>query len=207
MVEQNNVLEQLLASGITLEQLIVAGKAASDLHKAEVVKAVEGEKAKRQTVSDDITEMVAEIEMAKVWPEIEFTFVAKRTDTGLDEGTLVAKLPNSLMDEIFEAVRVAGAPELKSLKRLEVTFKAGSKGTVALQTSGVAKTAGTGGGQAGKGWLKEGGSVEKLDDIFEANASEDDKDAYKEAVAAKDGNDAYGIKTKVAKAAGYKRAK
>lgn len=202
MMEQNSVLEQLKATGLTLEQIIAAGKAASDLHKAEVAKAVEGEKAQRQTVQDDIEDMVKD--MALDWEALEYTFTAKRTETGLDDGSLVAKCPDSLMNDIWEVIRVAGASDLKSLKRLEVTFKAGQKGTAVLHTSGSPRVAGTGTGTPGKGWIKDGGSIEKLDDVFAQFATSTEKIAYEEAVKAKDGNKAYGVKIKVAKAAGYK---
>lgn len=207
MAEQVNILEQLKASGLTLEQIVAAGKAASDLHKAEVQKAVEGEKAQRQTVSNDVAEMVGEIELAAAWDKMEFTFVAKRSDTGLDDGSLVVKCPDSVMDSIWEVLDTAGARELKSLKRLEVTFKAGQKGTVTLQTSGVAKAAGGTGTAGVRGWTREGGSPEKLDDIFQENATDAQKDEYKAKVQAKDGNKAYIIKIKVAVDAGYSKVK
>ena len=203
---QQNIVEQLLAQGITLEQIAAAGKAATSLHKEEVQKAVEGEKVQRQTVSDDVAEMVSEVEMSKVWEAIDFTFTAKRTDTGLDDGKLVAKMPDSLMEALWEVLDTAGAKDLKSLKAISVTFKAGQKGEVTLSTSGVARVKGESVATGTRGWSQEGGQVEKLDDIFQENATDEQKESYKAAVEAKKGNEAYGVKIKVAKAAGYKKA-
>ena len=204
MVAQLNISEILASTGLTLEQLIAQGKAAEVQKKAEDTAAIEGEKSKREVVTSGIAEDVASVEFADIVASLSVTFLAKRSDTGLDDGIITIAAPDALYDRLWEVLSLNGADELKSIKSLSVVFKPGTKGVVEVATAKTAKTPGTstGTGAARNDWNLNGGEKMSLKGAFAAAATPAELAEYATKVG---GSNQWQYKNAIVTKAGYKK--
>lgn len=118
----------------------------------------------------------------------------KSEDGTLDDLTI--SITNEKLPDGFYAA-LGDFKDIPSTVRA-VQFEIGAgKATVTL---GAPRRSSSGGGTSGKGWVKDG-ATHKLDDVFQANATAEDKAEL--ATAQGDGNKQYAIKTRVAKRSGH----
>ena len=159
------------------------------------------QKAARDAAQTQGATALKPFDMRKLMPGIIIRGVYRKGDKDVlddltigietDDVVLRATFHELFPDDTFNA--------LSSVKGIKFTI---SREGAEVEYTGRAPSSGGGGngGGGGKGWSK-GGVQYKLNDIFEANATAEDRKALADANG--DGNKVYGVKVKVAKRSEY----
>jgi len=155
------------------------------------------EKASRDALLPRIAEAMSRFEMPA---NLQLSGTAKRAEDGkFTDLTILLDTTDrtTLYDAFVKVFPAKDVEDLGSIKGIKFVI-AGGEAEVEYTGTRAAGTSSGGGG--GKGWQKDG-TVLKMAEVFEQNASDEEKSDY-EALRG-EGSKQYQLKVKVAKAAGY----
>ena len=154
------------------------------------------EKSARDAACIDAAKALTAFKMGDVAKGIVLTGTFRKTDTGWDDLKIGVTVPDTATDQFHALFPLDAFEKLNTVKG--VSFSIGPDGATVEPTGRKPGTGGGGGG--GKGYRpKDGGPTVKLGEVFETYATPEQKAAITDM----DGNASYGLKVKVAKAAGF----